>query len=358
MNTRIQTLPEPAYYQLRAQLDDCLNSIEAAIERGNRIVSEPLAGTLIQFMPSVRNGMPLAEALNVVFASQEKLFSVRSSKERRSNGPGAACGGHRTSSRRTDLTKAEALDLTGQIRQGLDELPLLLLQAHERRAWIPLGHHSWDQYVRAEFRLSRSRSYELLNQARVIRTLRSAAGGRLVRPVSALAAIEIKPFLTEVAEDVRRGLDGVAGDSPLEEVDTIVRRVVAQARTRARKPRCSPSSWRGGPATGAAQYALSSTEEASAARNSAADRIGALVEAVTLLADQPAVEGVLDALTFGQFEELRSLPSAARWLAEFAALWSSRRSIGGEHRTIPHTRATPSGIPDNFPGHVRLASVT
>jgi hypothetical protein len=53
---------------------------------------------------------------------------------------------------------------------------VLLLQAHEQRAWAALGYPSWAAYIEAEFSMSRSRSYQLIHQARVIKELEAVAG--------------------------------------------------------------------------------------------------------------------------------------------------------------------------------------
>src|SRR5919106_4677116 len=68
-----------------------------------------------------------------------------------------------------------ARELTNRIKTGLEgifdqiyEVEQLLLEAHNRRAWQALGYKTWEEYVKTEFDLSRRRSYQLLDQARVI----------------------------------------------------------------------------------------------------------------------------------------------------------------------------------------------
>jgi membrane-associated HD superfamily phosphohydrolase len=71
----------------------------------------------------------------------------------------------------TKLIKDRLEDIFGQIH----EVEQLILEAHDRRAWQALGYSTWEQYVKKEFALSRSRSYQLLDQARVVNRLREAA---------------------------------------------------------------------------------------------------------------------------------------------------------------------------------------
>ena len=49
-----------------------------------------------------------------------------------------------------------------------------MLEAHDRRAWQALGYPTWEQYVKKEFNLSRSRSYQLLDRAKVTHALFAA----------------------------------------------------------------------------------------------------------------------------------------------------------------------------------------
>lgn len=51
-----------------------------------------------------------------------------------------------------DLTAAEARQLTERITGQVTDLLPLLREAFERRAWIALGHGSWDVYCDAELR--------------------------------------------------------------------------------------------------------------------------------------------------------------------------------------------------------------
>src|SRR6266545_3073692 len=107
---------------------------------------------------------------------------------------------------RVPLTMAEAKHLTEEIRLVADQLWTLLLEAHERHAWKVLGYPSWDQYVAVEFEMSRSRSYQLLDQGRVIRAIADAAEvSTLVDKIDIpeRVARELKPDLAAVAEDIR-----------------------------------------------------------------------------------------------------------------------------------------------------------
>ncbi len=100
----------------------------------------------------------------------------------------------------------EARDLTHRIRRCLDRAWQLLLEAHERRAWVALAYTTWEKYVRTEFNLTRQHSYRLLDQEKVILEIEKAAG---VSPVGDIVtervARDLKPVLEEVNLRDRRG---------------------------------------------------------------------------------------------------------------------------------------------------------
>lgn len=103
----------------------------------------------------------------------------------------------------------EARDLTDRIKQHAEALWELLLEAHDRGAWKALSYSTWADYVSGEFDMSRSRSYQLLDQGRAVRAIQSAAGVQDPGHVSlnSEAAQDIKPHLTDVTNDVREQVD-------------------------------------------------------------------------------------------------------------------------------------------------------
>lgn len=164
------------------------------------------------------------------------------------------------------LTETQARKLTERIRKSTEELWKLVGEAHDGRAWEPLGYASWDAYVAAEFDISRAQSYRLLDQAHVTHELEAAAAPTsrardtddppVVVDISARAAADIKPQLAEVAKKVA---DKVRG-KPVAKRAAIVDEVVTEARTPApaakraapAPPRTAPEAQEGG--EGLAEY--------------------------------------------------------------------------------------------------------
>lgn len=134
------------------------------------------------------------------------------------------------------LTHREAMDLTGRIKTAANNLWQLLLEAHERKAWKALSYPTWEAYVKAEFDMSRSNAYRLLDQGRVTRAIEEAGGnvphaGQITqRDVDA-----IKPVLPEVAEEIRNRVE--QGADP---VETTYEVIEAKRAERKKTPEPSP----------------------------------------------------------------------------------------------------------------------
>lgn len=73
-----------------------------------------------------------------------------------------------------ELSRDQAVRLTQRIRDAAEETWALLMEAHEGRAWNAMGYGTWADYVGSEFGISRSRSYQLIDQAAVVRALEGA----------------------------------------------------------------------------------------------------------------------------------------------------------------------------------------
>lgn len=117
-----------------------------------------------------------------------------------------------------ELNADEAQALTQHIRAATDVLWTLVARAHAGRAWKALGYTSWESYVSAEFNMSRSRSYQLLDHARVVSAIEAAAPVGTVVQLNERSARELKAHLEQVTEVVG---ESTAGLSPQEAEDTI-----------------------------------------------------------------------------------------------------------------------------------------
>jgi hypothetical protein len=143
------------------RLDWCLSQLEDAQEAGRALVGPDLARRLCGEAVALTADMPVRNAIRVVLSAQKSLL-LPSAEE---------C----TALVRDVLDECGARQLTSRIRAAVGDVCLLLLEAHQRRAWVSLGYRTWQEYVRYELNLSRSRSYELLEHGRVVQALEAPA---------------------------------------------------------------------------------------------------------------------------------------------------------------------------------------
>lgn len=106
------------------------------------------------------------------------------------------------------LDKEAALLLTSRIRAYAKQLPLLVKQAHDGRAWKPLGYATWAEYVLAEFDMSKSQAYRLVRYAESLLEITDAAG----------LDAETSPMGDILPERVARELDLDAAKAAITEV--------------------------------------------------------------------------------------------------------------------------------------------
>jgi hypothetical protein len=269
-------------------LDRCLHELEDANEAELVTVPGEVAVRVCQLVPTVAPGMLITEAINLVLREQEQYLAspdgVLLPQGCDADDP---------------LDESGARELTERIKSATREVCMLLYEAHRRRAWLALGYASWDQYAHGEFALSRTRSYELVDQGRVIRSLQAAAGISGLPDVSAYAAEQIKPFLPEVIEAVRERTAGVSEEDGLRIVVEAVRerRSILAMERRAR--------------------------EAAPAKDEVVE-LARLRTAIESLASMPPVGDVIARVAEEEKDRLARVDKALEWLAEFATEWRKR----------------------------------
>lgn len=134
-------------------------------------------------------------------------------------------------------TPQEARDLTDAIKADAERLWTKLLEARDRQAWSALGYGSWREYASAEFGMSQSRAYQLLEAAEVRRALEEHASSTMVetpmptneRQVRELTPVRDRPDLA--AEAMRRAASDAAptAKSVKDAVAEVVREELAKA---------------------------------------------------------------------------------------------------------------------------------
>lgn len=127
---------------------------------------------------------------------------------------------------RRQLSEDQARELTTEIQRTSVRLWVLVTEAHDRRAYAALGYATWDDYCRAELRMSPSRSYQLLDTGHVMKELAVAGVDLTAIPVPTTRVVaRVKNRLPEVRRTIRRVVS--AG----EDVDQALRELARQAPT-------------------------------------------------------------------------------------------------------------------------------
>jgi hypothetical protein len=314
--------------QLRL-LDSCLGCLENDQENGEKTVSVQLARRFERAVGGLTEGMSIADALEVVFAAQGHVMHANpdshlaAPRQGLASAPGLHLStyGETVSTRSNDacvqfgvgqaqpLLPEEARALTDRIKTARHQVSVFLVEAHERKAWSVLGYRSWGAYVRVEFRLSHSRSYELLDHGRILLDLMSAARLSGIPDISPYAAAQIKPRLVELTAEIRERSDRLTEAQAHQLVTNLVRS--------ARFPRSEEPP---------VEMAVSRRARASEGATLSPIRLvdpAALISAINHLAGLPPAAIVAASLTASDVSALRAIPRVTKWLAELGALFVS-----------------------------------
>jgi hypothetical protein len=129
------------------------------------------------------------------------------------------------------LNEEEARSITDTIRNAVDVVWMLIARAHAGGAWSALGYETWAEYVQAEFNMSRSRSYQLLDQARVVAEIEAALPEGTTVSITEAAARDLKGVLEEVVPEIRERTAGLEPD----EASDVLAEIVEEQRERIRE---------------------------------------------------------------------------------------------------------------------------
>lgn len=250
------------------------------------------------------------------------------------------------------LSETQARELTQQIRAATDVLWSLVARAHAGRAWRSLGYASWEQYVAEEFNMSRSRSYQLLDHARVVSAIEAAAPVGTQVSMNERAARELKAHLDEVTDKVASATNGMTPQEAQDTIDQVLadfRKDVAAHDAATDDPGTTDTPW-GTPdgdfysLTGVGGAAGSAFDDlapavpadgtnpppAPAGPNAEETRrmfqkVFELYSALDSLGSMPDVDAVIAAIPVERVAQVSAdLPVAMEWLHWFAENWQAR----------------------------------
>lgn len=282
-------------------LDACLNGLETDHERGKTQVSGDLAGRFGPFVDGLTQGMPISMAIKSVFREQAQYLRPTWPvvEPARVEGPQKGLG--KTSD--LALTRGEAMHLTNEIRAKSRTFSVLLVEAHDRKAWSALGYDSWTHYVQGELGFSRSRSYELLDHGRILMSVAEAAGMSGIPDISPFAAAQVKPHLDELKIQIAKRVVGRTEHEARELVASLISEMRGVPSMDERQDDARPSS----PAKPAQRF-----------NGAIGVDLDAVLTAIELLASMPPATAFLEGASSGDLARLKCLPSAVSWLMDLA----------------------------------------
>jgi len=121
-----------------------------------------------------------------------------------------------------EMSEAKAREITDAIRAAASATYILLAQAHNGKAYKALGYETWAEYVKHEFDISASRSYQLLDLSKAVQMIESVTPeGTEVRLTEAQAR-DIKRELPKITEQIREETEGQPADKASAMVDSII----------------------------------------------------------------------------------------------------------------------------------------
>lgn len=102
-----------------------------------------------------------------------------------------------------EMNERQATEITESIRSAATATFILLAEAHKHKAWKALGYTRWEDYVRAEFDMSTSRSYQLLDLSKAVALIEEATPEGTEIKLTEAQARDIKRELPKITEQIR-----------------------------------------------------------------------------------------------------------------------------------------------------------
>lgn len=128
----------------------------------------------------------------------------------------------------TILNKSQARKLTERINKSAGDLCMLMADAYNGKVWVSLGYESWRDYAVSEFSISKSRAYQLLDQAKIISAIKEIAVSTNVE-ISESTARAIKPVLHTVIKGIEEKVS--RGADPLETTYEVIEATLAKPKS-------------------------------------------------------------------------------------------------------------------------------
>lgn len=121
-----------------------------------------------------------------------------------------------------EMTKEEALDITNTIKSTSVALYVLIQKAHAGKAYKSLGYDTFEEYVREEFEMSKSRAYQLINLAHTIDAIKESVPQDTEIKLTEAQARDIKRELPRITEKIKEETKDKTPEEAVEIVEEII----------------------------------------------------------------------------------------------------------------------------------------
>lgn len=111
-----------------------------------------------------------------------------------------------------ELSYDEAVALNETIKSTAEVLYILVNRAYTGKIWLQLGYNSFKDYVATELDISRSRAYQLIDQAQVVEKISAIAPEGANIQIKEVVARDIKSVIDDLVPEIERGLAELGED--------------------------------------------------------------------------------------------------------------------------------------------------
>jgi len=250
-----------------------------------------------------------------------------------------------------EMSEEKAREITDAIRAHATATYVLLSQAYAGKAHKALGYGTWADYVKTEFDLSASRSYQLLDLSRVVNEIEEVTPEGTVVKLTEAQARDIKRELPKITEQIREETEGLDPEDASEAVDRIVKdirdqKIADDKAIQEREQRLDEAKQEG--YQQGLEAAADAMLEADAARNgdysgsgdydgpaeqddidvlSPQDKVDLynFLNVLSSLISLPDPDGFINVIPSGRDDEISNqINEATTWLNRFSTLWELR----------------------------------
>lgn len=109
-----------------------------------------------------------------------------------------------------EMNERQAKEITEAIRSAATATFILVAEAHKHKAWKALGYDTWAAYVKEEFDITASRSYQLLDLSKAVEMIEEATPEGTQIKLTEAQARDIKRELPKITEQIREETSGMS----------------------------------------------------------------------------------------------------------------------------------------------------